>query len=1072
FIRSLESRLDWPVQVTAEHLEQRAARDRRFDAEVQRWLGEQDRPYLRNDPVEWRAALVNMARTLAYVWANRIIFYKALRTRFGDLPRLELRPSIATDRDAAEVFAAFFRRAVERSGDYEPLLFPEAKDWASDLVFQAPHAIQAWRSLLRGIDAIDFKDVPSDVVGRIFQKLISPEERRRFGQHFTGDDAVDLINAFCVHGGADRVLDPACGSGSFLVRAYYRKQALNPARSHQELLSELFGCDIALYPAHLATLNLAAREIRDEANYPRIARRDFFDFDPREKPKAFCSIPDGRGGTVAIHLPLLDAVVGNPPYVRQEKVAAKERYQAVASGLWNGFELSGRADLHCFFWPVAAKMLKPGGYFGFLTSSSWLDVEYGFALQGWILKYFKILAVMESAAEPWFTDARVKTVITILQRCDDEAERMDHVARFVRFDRPLTDLIGAPPTEGGKPRQRAVERLRDRILRAKGGDDIAGARVILRQQRDLWDEGVKTASIARAAPAESTETADDEEIDDPADVEPAARKPGATAKGGGGSADYVAAKWGRYVRAPRFYFEMMERFRHLLVPLGDLVTIRRGITSGCDAFFMPTDVTEKELRERATEQEFRQRWGVSRASARAGKHRLLLLGDNSAHPIEAEYVAPEVHSLMKIDRPVVRADDLDRVVLLIDKPLKALQGTWAYKLLKYGETQPFLSKKSKSVPVAQRSTCAARKPWYDLTKLVKPGFAFWPMSQQYRHIIAANPEHLICNHNLFDLSANALTPRESDALWAVLNSTFIGLFKTFYGRYAGTEGNLKTEVIDVNLIDVPDVRGVTAKLARRLSLSMKSMCARPIGRLVEEQLMECRSLDRARRLAARPLVLADELRQDDRRELDDAVFELLGVAGAAQRASLVAELHAETARHFREIRVVEIEKMEQRGRTAARKFSASEMAADAWDAAALADAQPLAEWLARHPACSATVSLPDERPASLSPSPMFDANVAYFGRGREHQMACRSPVQAALIVRLTNLGLAGVVHVPNDDSAGRRVHDEVDSRVAAARAKFNELAAARTSEPGLQEAISNQLLVWFIAGRGLSEREC
>ncbi|MBI4567150.1 MAG: hypothetical protein HY719_02000, partial [Planctomycetes bacterium] len=84
FIRSLESRLDWPVQVTAEHLEHRAERDRRFDAEVQRWLGEQGRLYLRGDPVEWRAALVNMARTLAYVWANRIIFYKALRTRFGD----------------------------------------------------------------------------------------------------------------------------------------------------------------------------------------------------------------------------------------------------------------------------------------------------------------------------------------------------------------------------------------------------------------------------------------------------------------------------------------------------------------------------------------------------------------------------------------------------------------------------------------------------------------------------------------------------------------------------------------------------------------------------------------------------------------------------------------------------------------------------------------------------------------------------------------------------------------------------------------------------------------------------
>ena len=177
-------------------------------------------------------------------------------------------------------FNAFFRRRCERSGDYEPLLMPEAKDWATELVFHPVNAVDAWRGLLRGIESVDFREVPSDVVGRIFQKLIGPDERHRYGQHFTGDDVVDLINGFCIRGAGDAVLDPACGSGSFLVRAYYRKRHLDPSRPHLDLIGELFGCDIALYPAHLATLNLAAREINDEANYPRIARRNFFDFAP------------------------------------------------------------------------------------------------------------------------------------------------------------------------------------------------------------------------------------------------------------------------------------------------------------------------------------------------------------------------------------------------------------------------------------------------------------------------------------------------------------------------------------------------------------------------------------------------------------------------------------------------------------------------------------------------------------------------------------------------------------------------------------------------------------------------
>ena len=90
--------------------------------------------------------------------------------------------------------------------------------------------------------------------------------------------------------------------------------------------------------------------------------------------------------------------------------------------LW-GVELTGRSDLHCYFWPASTAFLKDNGWFGFLVSSSWLDVEYGFALQEWVLTHFKIHAILESNAEPWFEDARVKTCAVILQRCDDPKER-------------------------------------------------------------------------------------------------------------------------------------------------------------------------------------------------------------------------------------------------------------------------------------------------------------------------------------------------------------------------------------------------------------------------------------------------------------------------------------------------------------------------------------------------------------------------------------------------------------------------------------------------------------------------
>ena len=66
-----------------------------------------------------------------------------------------------------------------------------------------------------------FSNVPSDVVGRIFQNLIGPEERHRYGQHFTGDGGVDLINTFCIRSGRGAVLDPAWPTARPFRRAFH-----------------------------------------------------------------------------------------------------------------------------------------------------------------------------------------------------------------------------------------------------------------------------------------------------------------------------------------------------------------------------------------------------------------------------------------------------------------------------------------------------------------------------------------------------------------------------------------------------------------------------------------------------------------------------------------------------------------------------------------------------------------------------------------------------------------------------------------------------------------------------------
>jgi len=1063
FIRSMESHLEWPIALARSWLAEQGNKSKSFDSKLQEWMGGQDWTFVRNDPQEWFAALHRAASSLAYLLMNRIIFYKALYDKFEDLPRLELKPSIKTAADAYERLQGLFERAVKRSGDYEPLFYPHERDWASALLFQPQGAIDAWRGVLRAIGGIDFRKVSSDVLGRVFQRLIGPEERHRYGQHFTGDDVVDLINAFCIRSADATIIDPACGSGSFLVRAYYRKQTLKPKKAHAELLSELYGCDISVYPAHLATLNLAAREINEEANYPRIARRNFLRFDPERE---FCKLPTGPGRSeVAIKLPALDVAVANPPYVRQEKVEKKDKAFAkqVIETAWPGLRISGRSDLHCYFWPLASRLLKDTGFFGFLTSSSWLDVEYGFQLQGWALQHFQLLAIMESNAEPWFPDARVKTCVTIMRRCDDEETRRNTLVKFVQFRRPLSDIIGIPPGDLEIERQEAVKELRERIEQSTATTADEDMRIIVKLQSELWDSGVRAGQVLGSAPLLGATGDDDENGEDLEEGEASAEDDSDTVVLSHGA--YVAGKWGRYVRAPDFYFEIIREFGPRFIALGELVRIRRGITSGCDDFFMPQDITERSLAQFPRAREFRGEFGVERSAVSSGHLKIVKAGDGSVHCIESGFLAPEIHSPMDVDRPSVRAEALDRVVLLVGEALQTLNGTYVARYLRYGETHTFPSKKSKPVPVPKRSTCKGRDPWYDLTKLATPGFALWPKSQQYRHIVAANPDRVIVNCNLYDVAAPDLSEIEQSALAAILNSTLVGLMKTFYGRFAGTEGNLKTEVVDVNLLEVPNPRGISEELRLRLVSPFEVMQYRTVGRLVEEQLMDCHSPERARKIAERQVVLSTELKQRDRRALDEAVFELLGVGEQSRRAELVDRLHNETALHFRQIRVVELQKMEQRKKGVARKFSAEELAQDLWDAAELEDLMPLKEWIASQPGTKVSLTIPDSSPAQLSThSNMFDNETVYFGKDRKEHLVCSSRDEAELVKLLSDLQVSGSVPIFSTADGAPKLKEKIEERINHARARFTELARSRTSLEEKQDEVVDLLVHWFVLG--------
>jgi type I restriction-modification system DNA methylase subunit len=806
FVRVWEAGLLPLVTDTLHAINDGYEKNRTFKAQLNKWMRDEQGWNLSDtDEGILRDNLERAAKLSCYVLANKIVFSKALRLRFTDMDGLTIKKSVKTGAALKKTLDKYFADAMEASNDYETVF---RGDFGDELPFLSDAAVDGWRELSEQTDAFDFTQFPYEVIGQIFERIFSPAERHKFGMHYTRSEVVDLINAFCIRDANASVLDPSCGGGTFLVRAYQRKKDLAKNRlSHQSLIGSLYGFDISAYPTHLTTINLATRDLIEEANYPLIARQDFLKVEPLDEVFRVPAL-DGDGeyedGAIDLEeIPFVDAVVGNPPYVRQEKINEyygknyKTFLQQEAEQDAPGADLSGRSDILCYFFTHGGAFLKDGGYMGLLTSSTWLDTAYGFRLQKYLLDNYEIIAILESNREPWFVGARVTTVATILRKQSDAAQRNTNNVKFVWIKQKWEQFL--PFAQDEHERRLLFENLRNRILRLTEEEETDVWRVRVVNQGELYEAGCMPIAVSEA------EEQDEEEEDD----ETGARAlPGVERESQTDEADdYTGYKWGIFLRAPEIFFTLLRRGGEKFVPLGQIAEVKRGITSGCDAFFYPFDVTDKAVASDLSDREFKESYGIRRSDT--NKIRIVLAGEKERHLIEAKYLEPEIHSVMGLDSVEIRLDQLTRRVLLVSEPKEKLKGTEVLKYIKWGERQGF----NQGSTVSARATNESGKQWYDITT-DRRGDVIWCKAHQYRHIAWLNAHKLIVNCRMYDI----FVPHDVNSvmLCACLNSTIVALTKTFFGRYVGREANLDTEVLDTKMMLVPDPRNASASVRRRL----------------------------------------------------------------------------------------------------------------------------------------------------------------------------------------------------------------------------------------------------------------
>lgn len=279
------------------------------------------------------------------------------------------------------------------------------------------------------------------------------------------------------HPNPPRVLDMACGSGSFLIEAFdtidrflakQRGQAhggqvdiFDRARQLEVLTSCIFGVDKDKQAVDVARLNLLLRALHSREKLPMLDNIVHGDSLRPGTWEAF------KTSEVSKTSEVWDVIIGNPPYVRFENLPESERADYANSGLY--MTAYQKFDIYVLFLEKAISLLKPGGRIGFIVPSAVLNQTYAMPLRKLILETGCIENIVDFSGFKVFQDATVETCILVIKKVPDEKTRKDNRIAVVPRGDFSDGIIGKQTIEIG---QKNFESMPQAMYRLDIADSI------------------------------------------------------------------------------------------------------------------------------------------------------------------------------------------------------------------------------------------------------------------------------------------------------------------------------------------------------------------------------------------------------------------------------------------------------------------------------------------------------------------------------------------------------------------------------------------------------------------------
>lgn len=304
----------------------------------------------------------------------------------------------------------------------------------------------------------DFSAIDADVLGNIYEQYLGhilkktekraklsegKAHRKEQGIYYTPTYIVDYIVKNTVGELAKnkkfdlskiKILDPACGSGSFLMKAFDYLVTLDKKKNGdieqtkldttgttatygkklEILKNNIFGVDLDAKAVEIAQLNLLLKAAEKKHRLPTLQENikignSLIDDESVAKDKAFKwheqfkEIMDNGG---------FDVVIGNPPYVRIQTL------QEIDVNYFNANYTSATKnyDIYALFVEKGFSLLKDGGLLGFILPSKFLNAEYGIGLRKYISENSCLSKLVDFQDFQVFDNATTYTCLLFLKK--------------------------------------------------------------------------------------------------------------------------------------------------------------------------------------------------------------------------------------------------------------------------------------------------------------------------------------------------------------------------------------------------------------------------------------------------------------------------------------------------------------------------------------------------------------------------------------------------------------------------------------------------------------------------------